>query len=204
MTDLQAEIRGKFGDDYVADRQTVTMGIDWRFTAHFAERFTGLSVLETCTGAGFTTIALARVAKHVTTVEIDRHRQTQAIRNVARARLSDRITFVHGDIMDETLRRRLPPCDAAFIDPDWATTGPQHRPRFIDSNTRPPADAILETILAMTAQVALVLPPSIDVAELNDLPAHERESLHMDGHHELICLYFGLLRRPAAETDYHV
>ena len=40
------------------------MGIDQRFTNHFAERFVGLNVLETCTGAGFTTLSLARTAKH--------------------------------------------------------------------------------------------------------------------------------------------
>ena len=64
-------IREKFGDDYLADERTYIMGIDQRFTKHFAERFIGLNVLETCTGAGFTTISLASTAKHVCTVEID-------------------------------------------------------------------------------------------------------------------------------------
>ena len=65
-------IREKFGDDYMADERTFIMGIDQRFTKHFAERFIGFYVLETCTGAGFTTLSLARTAKHVFTVEIDR------------------------------------------------------------------------------------------------------------------------------------
>ena len=64
-------IREKFGDDYIADERTFIMGIDQRFTRHFAERFIDLNILETCTGAGFTTISLARTAKHVITVEID-------------------------------------------------------------------------------------------------------------------------------------
>ena len=68
-------IREKFGDDYVADKRTFIMGIDQRFTKHFAERFIDLNVLETCTGAGFTTLSLARTAKHVYTVENDDENQ---------------------------------------------------------------------------------------------------------------------------------
>lgn len=58
------------------------MGIDHRFTAHFAERFKGLNVLETFKGAGFTTISLARTAKSVFTVEINKSIQEQTIENV--------------------------------------------------------------------------------------------------------------------------
>jgi protein-L-isoaspartate O-methyltransferase len=64
-------IRDKFGDDYIANEHTFIMGINHRFTEHIAERFRGLKVLETCTGAGFTTISLACVARHVITVEIN-------------------------------------------------------------------------------------------------------------------------------------
>ena len=96
-------IRKKFGDDYVADDYTFAMGIDHRFTTHIAERFKGRRVLETCTGAGFTTIALARVAEHVTTVEIDPSHQAQARKNVARAGLSDNVDFISGDTLDEAL-----------------------------------------------------------------------------------------------------
>ena len=66
-----AAIQEKFGEKYVADERTFTMGIDQRFTVHMAERFQDLKLLETCTGGGFTAIALARVTKRVVTVEID-------------------------------------------------------------------------------------------------------------------------------------
>ena len=54
-------IRDKFGNDFAADDHTFKLGIDQRFTKHIAHRFRRRNVLETCTGAGFTTIALARV-----------------------------------------------------------------------------------------------------------------------------------------------
>ena len=48
----------KFGDNYLADENTFMMGIDFRITSKIAERFKNRTVLETCTGAGFTTISV--------------------------------------------------------------------------------------------------------------------------------------------------
>jgi len=87
----------KFGLDYLATEHTFTMGIDRRFTVAMARRFCGRSVLETCTGGGFTTIALARVAAHVVTVEIEPAHQIQAKHNLAMAGLADRVEVVYSD-----------------------------------------------------------------------------------------------------------
>ncbi len=201
---LSAAIRAKFGDDYIADEHTFVMGIDPRFTAHIAERFRGRTALETCSGAGFTTIALARAAAHVITVEIEAVHQAQAQHNIARAGLLDRVTFVLGDVLDERIWDGLPPVDAAFLDPDWAITGPRHVHRFLGSTTRPPADALLERVLRATPNAALVLPPQLDPREFAALPPHERQKLYLGGSHELYCLYFGALARSAGETELRV
>ena len=200
----QNAIREKFGDDYIADERTFKMGIDQRFSAHFAERFKNRRVLETCTGAGFSTISLAKTAKHVFTVEIDLSHQEQAIRNVGKAGLSDHVTFTHGSILDQGLLNNLPSVEAAFIDPDWAVTGPDHEYRFIHSNTHPPADTLLYMIFQITENVALVLPPFLDVKEFDSLPEHERERLYLGDSHELFCLYFGELITSVGETEFHV
>ncbi len=197
-------IREKFGDDYVADDYTFILGIDQRFTSHFAERFKGLTVLETCTGAGFTTISLARTAKHVFTVEIETIHQEQAISNVDRAGLSNKVSFISSNILDQSILDNLPSIDAAFLDPDWAVTGAEHVYRFINSNTQPPADTLLNRIFEITENVALVLPPFIDVKELANLPGHEQEKLFMGENHELYCLYFGELMRASGETEFRV
>lgn len=198
-------IREKFGDDYIADERTFIMGIDQRFTTHFAERFKGLNVLETCTGAGFTTIPLARTAEHVFTVEIKKSIQLQAVRNIEKAGLSTKVSFVHGNILDQRLLNRLPAVDAALIDPDWAATGPDHEYRLIDSNTQPPADTVLNRMFKnITENVAIVLPPFIEAQEFGDLPEHEREKLYLGESHELFCLYFGKLNESSGETEFRV
>jgi SAM-dependent methyltransferase len=197
-------ICAKFGLDYLATEHTFTMGIDRRFTTAMARRFCGRSVLETCTGGGFTTIALARVAAHVVTVEIEPAHQIQAKHNLAMAGLADRVMFVLADIMDENTWNRLPPVDAAFLDPDWAVTGPAHVHRFVNSSTHPPADALLDRTLSATPNVALVLPPTLNVCEFDSLPPHERQKLYIDQSHELYCLYFGELAISLGDTEFRV
>jgi SAM-dependent methyltransferase len=188
-------IRGKFGDEYIANEQTFKMGIDQRFPSRIASRFSARRVLETCTGGGFSTIALARVAKHVVSVEIDPAHQDQARRNVERAGLLHKVSFLLGDIIDTGLLGDHLPVEAAFLDPDWAVQGPDHVFRFRGSNTEPPADVLLERALALTPNVGLVLPPFVDPEEYSGLPPHERQEMYLEGSHELTCLYFGELAR---------
>lgn len=197
-------VRAKFGLDYVANERTFRMGIDQRFTAKIAQRFRNRRVLETCTGGGFTTAALARVAAHVITVEIDPVHHAQARQNVAIAGLMDRVTFVLANIMQEETWNTFSSVDAAFLDPDWAVTGPEHVHRFRQSSTRPPADALLDRVLRATGNLALVLPPSLDLRELDAVPRHERQKLYIGQNHELYCLYFGDLAVSLSETEFHV
>ena len=85
------------------------MGIDIRLTSHIAKRYVGRRVLETCTGGGFTTIALAREAQHVTTIEIEPDHQAQARQNVNSANLLDKVTFILGDALDENVLNSVGP-----------------------------------------------------------------------------------------------
>ncbi len=197
-------IREKFGDDYIADERTFIMGIDQRLTRHFAERFIGHNILETCTGAGFTTISLARTAKHVITVEIDESIQKKAISNIKKAGLSAKVSFLLGSILETETIKKIPRIDAVFIDPDWVVTGPDHIYRFQQSNTQPPADLVLKNMLKITDNVAIVLPPFISVKEFEGLPKHELEKIYLGESHELFCLYFGDLIRLLGETEFCV
>ena len=197
-------IREKFGDDYIVDARTFKMGIDQRFTEHFARRFKNMTVLETCTGAGFSTISLARHAKHVYTVEINQSHQRQAITNVDKSKHSDRVTFIQGNILEQSVLKNLPHIDSAFIDPDWADEDHNHKYQFLNSTTQPPADLLLEYIFKITEDIALILPPFIDINEFKDLPEHECERLYFNKRHELFCLYFGELINEAGITEFHV
>ena len=196
-------IRAKFGDDYATTERTFRLGIDIRLTRRIAERYKARTVVETCTGAGFTTIALAEVAKHVVTVEIDPAHQALAQANVKRARLLRKVTFIQGDALSEEVLCQVRASDAAFLDPDWAVTGPNHICRFRRSNMLPPADTLLEKVLARTEHVALVLPPFIDLAETEHPADHELQRLYLGKGHALYCLYFGALAETHGHTELH-
>lgn len=198
------DIRAKFGGDYWATERTYRLGIDLRITRCIAARFVGRVILETCTGGGFSTIALAQVAKHVVTIEIDSEHQAQARHNIAQAQLLDRVTLIAGDCLSEAVLSQVGHVDAAFLDPDWAVTGPEHVCRFRESNMRPPADVLLSRALALTREVAMILPPSIDLQELAALPAHELQSIYLEHEHALYCLYFGALAAVVGATELHV
>ena len=123
---------------------------------------------------------------------------------MAKAGLSNKVTFILGSILDPNIINQLSDIDAVFIDPDWAVSGPYHKYRFIHSNTIPPADILLNEMFKISGNVALVLPPLIDIAEFNILPMHERERLFLGDSHELFCLYFGNLMRKDSETEFRV
>jgi len=196
-----SKIKEKFGDFYIADETTYKMGIDIRITNIISERFKDKIVLETCTGAGFSTIPLAGSAKHVYTVEIVNAHQEQSIKNISKANLSDNVTFIPGDVMDAKLLSSLPEINSAFLDPDWADSDLNHSYRFINSNTKPPADILLKTIFQLTNNIAIILPPFIDKSEFTDLPLHELQRIYLGNEPVLYCLYFGELAKIFGETD---
>ncbi len=194
----------KFGGDYIADEYSYIMGIDIRFTDHLASRFKNCNVLETCSGAGFTTISLAKYAKHIYSVELDVPRLEIAKKNLKIAGLENGVTFLNGDITLTKTLDLLPPVDAAFIDPDWAVTDKNHVYRFLNSTTKPPSDKLLDLIFKITSNITLIQPPFIDKKEFKKLPSHECESLFFKGQHELYCLHFGDLARFTGDSNFDV
>lgn len=198
------KIYNKFGDYYKANDLTFLMGIDIRFTDHLASRFKNKIVLETCSGGGFTTISLAKYAKHVYTVEIERSRFLDAKQNAKIAQVEDKITFINSDIFDICFSQLDDKIDAAFLDPDWAVSGEEHQYRFLDSNTCPPSDKLLSFILECTPNISLIQPPYIQESEFRGLPNHELEKLFLDEKHELYCLHFGEQALTAGNTQYHI
>ena len=197
-------IRDKFGAEYSANDLTFRMGIDVRFADHIADRFKGRIVLETCTGGGFTTIALAKKAAHVFSVEIDPERLLEAKRNAMTAGVENRVTFIRADIFDVDIASLAKKIDAALLDPDWADAGTNHEYRFIDSTTRPPSDWLLDYIADYTENITLIQPPYIDDKEFKDLLPHEMEKLFLSGSHELYCLHFGQLLRTVGSTEFRI
>jgi len=184
----------KFGTAYIANELTYKMGIDIRLSDHLALRFNNLIVLETCSGGGFSSILLAKYAKHVYSFDIDKSRIDEAKENSVRAGVDSKITFIHDDIYNGIKQSEvMDKIEASFIDPDWADSGMNHVYKFIHSNTKPPSDHLLNMILEINPNATLIQPPYIPLNEFSHLPNHELECLYLDNSLELYCLHFGSL-----------
>jgi hypothetical protein len=60
---------------------------------------------------------------------------------------------------------------------------------------------LLKKVLGMTANVALILPPTIDLREIEDLPPHELQTIYLGGNHALYCVYFGALAQTRGQSE---
>lgn len=194
----------KFGKDYYCDDFSFTMGIDLRFADHLAQRFKDNIVLETCSGAGFTTISLAKYARYVYSVDIDEFRLEIARKNSQIAGLENKISFLNVDVNDKKTLDIIPCVDSAFIDPEWAISVDNHVFRFLNSNTIPPSDELLELINTKTPNITLVQPPKIDKKEFENLLPHECEYMFLNNQHELYCLHFGKLAKFIGDTKFEI
>ncbi len=190
----------KFGDNYLADENTFIMGIDRRITSKIAERFKDRIILETCTGGGFTTISLARIAKKVVTIDISETNQSQARQNIKKAGLENKVKFVIGSSLDDKILDQTSNINAAFLDPDWNLLDGEYQYRFRNSNTKPQSDILLNKIIKITKNVAIILAPFVNEDELVELPVHEKQKIYLDGELALYCLYFGELIHNVGET----
>jgi len=194
----------KFGKEYQVDDETFVMGIHHLLGDHIAQRFKGYEiVLDSCCGAGFMSISLAKHVNQVIAVEVNPKNLTQAQYNARIANVSDRIKFILGDILDKSILNEISSIDAAFLDPDWTMVGEvktAHTSKLY--NMQPSADKLFIEINKLTQNIALRLPREIDLSELKGLPTHEFEKIYLDDEFKFYCVYFGELLRKAGDTEF--
>lgn len=192
----------KFGRAYDVNQETFTMGVNHLFADHIASKFKGCKVvLDTCCGAGFIAIALANCVDKVITVDINPEHLAQAKNNANIAGVSDKIVFIHGDIISNKIISSISFFDGAFLDPDWARAGDDktiHTSRL--SEMQPPADVLLELIRSRIENIALRLPKEIDTGELEKYKNYKIERFLMNGKIKFFTIYFGKLLE-STKTD---
>src|SRR3989344_5170636 len=123
--DMQkSEVINKFGDDFLVDEETFIMGVHHLFANRIALKFQGYKiVLDTCCGAGFMAIALAKIVDRVISFDINLEHLSQAKTNAKIAGVAGKIDFIDADILDKNSFTLFQEIDGAFLDPDWAKPG---------------------------------------------------------------------------------
>lgn len=188
----------KFGGRFVGDDETYRKGTHHFSAEKIANNFVDYKeVLETCSGAGFVTIYLARNAEHVIAVDINPDHLEQARENVGLAGLSSRVTFINGDATDPLLHKLFPDVDSAFLDPDWTRDGSLETPYArILSEMHPDGEVLFNNVTKLTANIAFRIPRTLNLDSLSGMPPHEiEEHVSSKGKLKFFVAYFGDLRK---------
>ncbi len=193
----------KFGQEFVVTDDTYIMGIHRLFGEKLGARFQGLHrVLDACSGAGFTALAIARVVDTVVAVDINPAHIQLARENVCIAGLESKVEFIEGDLTDDTLWDKIGDIDGAQLDPDWAPPG-AHKKMHVSSleEMSPPADVLLRCALSRTENISCRLPKTIELSELDSFPPHEIEKNYLNEKFCFYTVYFGKLIREIGITE---
>lgn len=194
----------KFGKEYSANDDTYHMGIHYLLGNAIAKRFYGHKIcLDTCLGAGFMALALAKHVNKVIGVDINPLHLEQAKHNAGLALIEEKIEFILGDALK--IIRTIIEIDSGFLDPDWARIGDNkenHTPKL--SQMVPPANVLLEEVFKKTKNVCLRLPKEFNLENLRGFPEHEIESVYLDDKLKFYCIYFGDLIKNTKSSELRV
>lgn len=193
----------KFGGAYVANPDTYHMGIHSSLGDKIAQRFKGSKIcLDTCLGAGFMTLNLAKYVEKVIGVDVNPAHLEEARNNTKIAGIESQVEIIQGDVLEviDTLE-----FDSAFLDPDWAKVGESKENHVMELYQMVPnAEILLEKVFKKAKNVCLRLPKEFDLNKLNLLSSHESEAVYQDDKLKFYCIYFGSLIKKEGNTELRV
>lgn len=170
---------------------------------HLADRLRCHRVLELCCGIGATTVCLAKTCDEVCAVDRDAPRLRYAGANAVAWGVSDRVRFICGDALDESLLQSLPQPDVVFADPEWeAAEHPLSEHARDPRQTQPPSHELLAVVRRrLTENIVLRMPLETRLEHLDPLGPCEVEQVHIDGQPRFYYLYYGTPARCASRTE---
>ena len=199
------QILEKYGkDSYQVDEDTFRMGIHQKLSDRIAKRFQKYhTVLDTCAGAGFMTIAIAKEVEKVIAVDIDETHLNQAKANAELDAVDSKITFIKGNVLEEL--NKLDNIDAAFLDPDWARPGDDKAIHVRElADMEPSGQILFDEVSKKTKNICLRLPKEFDLSKLKHLPTHECEAFYQSDKLKFYCVYFGDLIMKEGSTEFKI
>lgn len=164
--DMRYKLFSKFDQARVDATGLYTM-VPEAYALDMARRMIGLKTLDVCSGVGSMSVALARVGKRVTAIEIDQNRLAMAQHNARIYGVADRIDFRQADITSAATLRSLPEeIDTLFLDPPWGK-GPGHYIRravsYLEDLQLAGMDLRALAGKISCREIAMRLPPNFDV-----------------------------------------
>ncbi|MDP4088292.1 MAG: tRNA1(Val) (adenine(37)-N6)-methyltransferase [Bacillota bacterium] len=116
LDDLQLK-----GIHIIQKKDAFRFGVDAVLLSNFAKVKRGMRVIDLCTGTGIVPLLLAgkTEASHITGIEIQKDMVEMAKRSLQYNQLEGRIEFIHGDLKDLALMKRLDKADVITVNPPY-------------------------------------------------------------------------------------
>jgi len=114
-------MKNKFSKEIKADKDAYYMSCPEIVAKHIASQLSGFKTcVELCCAVGMLSVQLAKVMDKVYGIDINKEYLKDAEHNAKLYSVSDKITFIHGGVLDVELLKKIK-ADAAIIDPDWSS-----------------------------------------------------------------------------------
>lgn len=157
-----------------------------------------VDVFEICSGVGGTSIFLAKYLSHIYSLDINESRIKAAEINAKTFGVSDKITFIQGDALDESIIKQMKSkkIDVVVSDVEWrsdlSSSLSETTPDI--SKTIPSTPILYEKITRLlTKNIVMHMAANTDKTQLMCLGQCEIEEMVYKGQVKFINVYFGAL-----------
>lgn len=164
-----------------------------RFSEPILRNIEGETVIDACCSVGGMTIPMAQIGKKVIAIEIDPKRLELARENAEIFGVTDHITFILGDVLEEITTQVA---DTVFFDGQWVGAVNQQNKKFKLSDFRPNGQDFLSRCFQSVSAVIFRVPANFDFSDLDQFPfAYTKEETVVDGKVVAYTIYWKNIRK---------
>lgn len=109
------------GIHIIQKKEAFRFGVDAVLLANFVRIRRGIRVIDLCTGTGIIPFIIAgkTEAASITGIEIQEEMVEMADRSIAFNGLEGKVNFIHGDLKDKELLKKIPKADVITVNPPY-------------------------------------------------------------------------------------
>lgn len=185
-------MNNKFSKDIFSDEDAFYMSTPEIVAEHIAKQLAKYKTgAEMCCAIGMLSVQLAKKMNKVLAIDINKERIANAKKNAKLYGVFDKIEFIIGDVLDESLLKRLS-ADVAVLDPDWskAETDKSLHVKNID-DTEPSLKKMFDlTKKLVTKNIVARIPKTLDASTLSELGVCRIENIIWNNEIKFKVAYF--------------
>jgi tRNA1(Val) A37 N6-methylase TrmN6 len=174
-------MKRKFSQPIRADKDAYYMSVPEVAAKHVALQLQSYqSAVELCSAVGMMCVQIAKYIPKVVGIENDPIRVRDATYNAELYRVSEKIEFVCGDVLDESLLRSIK-ADIAILDPDWSAAGNDKIIHTSFDRMQPNLFKMIDLAKKhITQDLVVRLPKETNMGEIEMLKGCRLENIYID------------------------